>query len=255
MKKQEIRQKAAEVVRDAVRDSNLVRTAELLNQVPEMLECIELDRGHILQCVNAELRRRSSNPFNALLGVFGLRIVSTTSTMRHVADRLDMAEPQRVQVMSGEADEALVRLNAERLQQSLNGMIASLAKLEKEQNQRDAEGRDRDSLLHSELDKSTREAEQLRVDLTGQRKMVADRLQYMLSLCADDPESPVAQQVAELLEDMDIQVYREGQEAPFAEDAMFTVLTVGPGERRRGKPCLVYGGQILCKGLKFQTEV
>lgn len=253
MKKQEIRQKAAEVVRDAVRESNLVRTAGLLDQLPGILECIELDRGHILQCVNAELRQ-TRNPINAILGLFGLRIVNTDSTMRKMAHRLEGGDDPQVQLTPGDTDEALVRLNSDKFRQDLQGFIDALARLEQDQDQRDVEGKDRNSLLHSELDRRSREAEQLRVDLTGQRQMVADRLQYMLSISADDPDSPLARQAAELLEDMDIQVYREGQEGPFPQEAMFTVLAIGAGEKRKGKPCLVYNGQILCKGLKFQTE-
>ena len=74
----------------------------------------------------------------------------------------------------------------------------------------------------------------------------------LLGLCGQEArDTPMVQQLIELLDDLDVQAYWGDQEAPFPEAAMFAILKGEDHTKRRAKPCLANGQEGLLKGIKF----
>lgn len=253
MREDKLKAQSAEIVRQAIRQEGIVQTAGVLDCIPELIGAVEFDLEHFQNIVVAELNKKTGNPVNAILGLLGLRIISTKDPLRTLGLEDDNAEI----VSDGECRSAgnvraMIRINQDKFEAAASKMTCAFAEVEKQAEDRRQAARSENSQLHVQLEKAQHAYEQLTIDHNSQRNAVLERVQYMLSLCGPEScDTPMTQQLTELLDDLDVQVYWANQEAPFSESAMFTILKCEDTTRRRAKPCLANDQEVLLKGVKF----
>lgn len=248
MNKLSMKQKATEIVREAVRQNALSQTAEAMGYVPELIESVEIDSEYMRKRVETELNRKTGNPLNALLRLLGLRIVST----RRAAEELGLEEEESFTIgveQSGGNMESMLKINPAKLTQASGKMALALSAVESGSREERQKSRDQYGLLFGELDRKTKECEQLSADLAGQKAAVMEHAQYMLSLLGKEDDSPIAKQLVEMLDDMGVRVYWEAE--GFSDAAMFTELRCDEPGSRHKKPCLASEDAVLLKGIRF----
>lgn len=252
MNKLSIKQKATEIAREAARQKGISQTTEVMGYIPEVIEAVEIDSEYIRRRVEDELNKKTGNPINALLRLMGLRIVST----RKAAEELGLEEEQTFTVgFDGEDGqmESMLKLNEKKLAASSGKIAAALSGIETSFREERRTSKEHCSVIFTELDKKTQECAQLSADLLGQKNAVMERTQYMLSLLGKDADSPVAEQLTEMLEDLGVTVYWQA-DAAFSGTAMFTELKCDNPDSRRMKPCLADKDAVLMKGIRFVSK-
>lgn len=250
MNKLNMKQKAIEVAREAGRQTGLTQSADIMNHVPVLIESVEIDSEYIRQRVETELNRKTSNPINALLRLMGLRIVST----RRATEELGLEEEPSYTIgfdaRNGHT-ESMLKLNEEKLVAASSQMAASLFAVEDSCREEHRKLKEQGTAAFGALDQKNQECAQLSADLLGQKNAVMEHAQYMLSLLGRDVDSPIAEQLTEMLEDIGVRVYWDSEGAPFSKGAMFTELKCENPAARRMKPCLADEETVLMKGLCF----
>lgn len=253
MREDQLKAQTAEVVRQAIRQEGIVQTASALDYIPELIGAVEFDLEHFQSIVIAELNKKTGNPVNAILGLLGLRIISTKDPLR----TLGLEDDDAKIVSDGDCSSAgnirgMMKLNQDKLEAAMSKMASALAGVEKQAEERRQAVRSESSQLYMQLEKTQQAYEQLTIDHNSQRSAVLERVQYMLGLCGpEDCDTPMTRQLTELLDDLDVQVYWANQEAPFPESAMFTTLRCEDTTKRKAKPCLANSQGVLLKGVKF----
>ena len=253
MRNDKLKAQTAEIVRQTIRQEGIVQTASALDYIPELIGAVEFDLEHFQNIVIAELNKKTGNPVNAILGLLGLRIISTKDPLRTLGLEDDDAEI----VSDGDCSSAgniraMMKINQDKFEAATSKMTCALAEVEKQTEERRQAVRSESSQLYMQLEKAQQSYEQLTIDHNSQRNAVLERVQYMLGLCGPEAcDTPMAQQLTELLDDLDVQAYWSNQDAPFSESAMFTTLRCEDTTKRRAKPCLANGQEVLLKGVKF----
>ena len=144
-----------------------------------------------------------------------------------------------------------MKINQEKLSASSDKIADALSSVEANFRDERRKSKEQSSAVFGELDKKTQECAQLNADLLGQKTAVMEHVQYMLSLLGEDTDSPLAEQLTEMLEDIGVYVYWEAEDAPFSDSTMFTELKCeNPGSRHM-KPCLASEDTVLMKGIRF----
>ncbi len=238
MNKMDMKSKTAEAVRQAISGAELAQSADVMQQIPELMECVELDREDLRSRVQAELNRKSGNPVNSLLALVGLRLVST----RKAAEEIDI-------VPDGSQGQCALKVDLKKFTAVLASMARKLALLETSAREEKTKAREESSRIFWELDQRNQENEQLAADLRGQRAAVVERCQYILSLLGPEDSSAIARQMTEMLEEIGVTAWWEEGDAPYS--GMFTQLRCDDPESRRIKPCMTDSSGVLVKGLRF----
>lgn len=246
MKKEEMQRKVKEMIDDSLREGKLTKSADILTQLPDLLESVDIDIRYILKCYENELKKKTGNPINAFLGLMGIRIVNTNNTVRELGNDL----------IEGDADSdisrSFLKINEAKLKTALDHLTGALATVES------AEAADYNERVNSqneairELDRVSAELHQLNVEYDSTIDAMAQRVQYMLSLSGEDTAAdPMAQQAMELLNDLDMTVYWKADDAPFSESQLFSVYKSSDPGARKKKPAVVKGDKVVAKGVIF----
>ena len=252
MREEKLKAQAEEIVRQAVRQEGIVQTAEVMDCVPDLVGAVEFDLVQLQNIVIAELNKKSGNPLNALLGLLGLRIISTKDPLKTLG--LEDEDAALVSDGGGSAGRmsGMVKINRQKFEAAAAKMTCTLGEVERQAEVRRQTVRAESSQLHIQLEKEQQSYAQLALDYNSQRSAVLERVQYLLGLCGQEArDTPMVQQLIELLDDLDVQAYWGDQEAPFPEAAMFAILKCEDHTKRRAKPCLANGQEALLKGIKF----
>ncbi len=238
MNKQQIDAHVQDILREQKKTGKLVRTAGALDSVARALQAVEVDRAYYTACIKKVME--SPNPLNALFGLFGYRVI-----------RRDAAKPL-VEVSSGPntALNNMLCVNEQILRDAVAELTDILANVEEETERNNAGMTGRYNELAKNLDEERRKNAQMQSAAQAQLKMTAERAQYMLGLSGAEDGSPLVKQVYEMLTDLGISVYWSAENAPASEGAMFTVME-GGGALSGTKPCLMRGGEVLVKGVRF----
>lgn len=255
MKEQDLIREAKEIAKQIIREGKVTGSTDVLESVPELLTSVVIDRAYIKACIERELNRATGNPINALLKLVGLRIVCTKKEINNLSESLTAGSEVELR-QTGEGNFAsFLMLDGDRLRAGLTEMAEKLSNAEIERRREREAERSQYNLAHDELTRAASQAAQLTVDYADIRKTVAERVQYMLSLSGPSgDEMDMTAQLMELLDDLDMTAYWNAGDAPFTEGAMFSTLKVPDLTGRRPRPCIVCGGAVLAKGLKFVAE-
>lgn len=243
MNKQDIRTSTLDLVREEKRSGKVVRYADVLDEIPGVVSTIAVDKESVINGIKqAVWNSGDGNPLNAILKYLGVRLVSNRDLERDSQGKV------------GALDHAL-KLDEKKLQLTIQQMATKLAEHEETSNNLNAENRRIIGELHSQLDAESEKSRRLSAGIQGLRETVAARLQYTLALVGQtSSEDPVYQQIGELMEDMQFTAFWSAENSGLSESEMFTIMTTDDISCHKNKPCLVYRGEVVAKGVLFREE-
>ena len=125
-----------------------------------------------------------------------------------------------------------------------------LFELESQANQAYDDEKKRGDDLFGKYEKLTKEYNELKYNMETNEKLIAERIQYILSL-GGKAAAPDNEQLIELLKDMNIEIYWDSSDAPLTDAAMFTEYAVDEESMTGVKPCLVRNGSVYVKGIRL----
>ncbi len=255
MNMSEIKQRSGSIARDSIRREGLVSTGKALELLPDVLGSLSVDRKYIVKRIEDELKKPSMNPLNAVLGIFGLRIIRTEKTIRTIDGELEsVSDLQVTDVSAGEASN-FFNLNEEALAQAADAIARFLSTVEDGAKRTEAFLKEQNTALHVQAESKEAELSQLSTDLQDELKTVAERVQYMLSLQGYGNADAITEQLTELLTDLNMKaVWRRDLQEAASADSMFTVFKYAAIDRRREKPCILHDGKTLIRGVVFERE-
>ena len=246
MNKQEMNQIVLEILREEKRSGQVINAAEVLNHIPDIMSSVDIDRKYLQNSIREILYSNTKHPLNAIMGLIGLQVIRKE-------DALDIIEPKRGN--SENKLNSLLKIDEKVLKGAISSMTSNLASFENEANNDRLRKTEKINELVTKLDEKEREIAQLRADSNAQFKAVAVRIQCMLSLYGP-PMSDVKpeQDLYELLTDLEIDVFWSADGAPLSAAVMFTALKTDDVAQHKTKPCLLYKGEVVAKGLLFVEE-
>lgn len=244
MNRQEMNQMALDILREEKRANGVIATAEALDQVAAVLDTVEVDRKYLKNCIRRALHSVSGNPLNAVLGLIGLQMIRKDADIKIFESDDSHSEL-----------ESMLKLNEKALHSTISKIASDLANYEREVKEDSANKVNKINDLIDKMDKQEQVISQLKTDKKAQMLAVADRMQYMLCVLGPDKsDNTLEKQVYELMEDLDIKVYWDANEAPLSDAVMFTELKTAEVEKHRMKPCLICKGEVIAKGVRFCKE-
>jgi len=247
MENQKVKQWAEEVVQEEIRKGDLVRSKDVLTMLPELIDTVYIDkkgmRGSIEECLT------SRNPLNSLLNLFGVQLIKKEKAInKFLGSSID------VDSVAVKIDESNVKhwltLDRAEFKGVIEKISQKLYELETQANESYDEEKRRGDELFSKYEKLAREYNELKYSAETSDKLVAERIQYILSLEGQN-DSRENKQFVELLKDMSIDVYWDCNNAPMTDAAMFTEYSIDDDSMVSTKPCLVKDGAIFVKGIRF----
>jgi len=231
-------------LREEKHSNGVIATAEVLDQVASILDTVEVDRKYMKNCIRQALGSVSSNPLNAILGLIGLQMIRKDADIK-----IFESDDSRSELKS------MLKLNEEALRSTVSKIASDLAAYERKIKEDSTNKVNKINDLITRMDKQEQVISQLKTDKKAQLHAVADRMQYMLCVLGPNKsDSALEEQVYELMEDLNIEVYWDAKEAPLSDTVMFTELKTAEIEKHKMKPCLICKGEVIAKGVKFCKE-
>lgn len=246
MKNQSLKPVMQEMVREELRKGNLIKTKDILEMLPDVIDTVQLDKTEMRDAFEDCLA--TSNPINAILKLFGLQIIKKEKTLDNLVNS-GYAEVVSVE----EAEDVLpswMMVSASEFQTVMESVAQKLAELENRTQQELDAAQARGDSLFGKYEKLTKEHEALKGQMEANERMIAERIQYMLFVNGA-AESDANKQLSEMLENLQIEVYWDSTDAPFAAAAMFAELHVDDASAIGTKPCLARNGEVYVKGLRL----
>lgn len=247
MENQKVMQFVEDVVKEEIRKGDLVRSKDVLAMLPDVIDTVHIDRkkmrSSIEQCLS------TSNPVNALLNLFGVQIIKKEKTINSLlnssADQGDVS----VQINDSYAKRWLT-LNPKEFKAVVAKISQKLFELESQANQAYDDEKKRGDDLFGKYEKLSKEYNELKYSTETNEKLIAERIQYILSL-GGKAAVPDNEQLIELLKDLNIEVYWDSSDAPLTDASMFTEFAIDDESTANVKPCLVRNGSVYVKGMRF----
>lgn len=247
MENQEIKQFVDETVKEEIRKGNLIKSKDVLLMLPELIDTVHIDKKRMRSSMEKCLS--SDNPFNSILNLFGIQLIKKERTIVRLLNSGENDDNIAVKV-----DDSYVKhwftLNPGQFRAVVEKIAAKLYELETQANQSYDEERKRSNKLFGKYEKLTKEYNELKYNAETNERMVAERIQYILSQSGKDAASE-NEQLIELLRDLNIDVYWDSEGVPLTEAAMFTEYTVDEEAMTGIKPCLVRNDSVFVKGMRF----
>lgn len=243
MGNQKVRQAAEEAVKEEIRKGNLIKSRDVLLILPELIDTI---------CINTKKVRSTvakSLDSNTLLSLFGITVVKRNKVIDSLVD--SGADYEDVAI---EIDDSYVKqwiaLNPREFRTVMEKIAAKLYELEDQANQSYNEEKRRGDKWFDKYEKLTREYDEFKDNTDKTERLVAERIQYILSLNGKEAVSE-NEQLIELLKDMGISAYWDSNGAPMTEAAMFTDYAAEDEAMAGMRPCLVKGDSVYVKGIRL----
>lgn len=247
MENQKKKQFAKDVVTEEIRKGNLVKSKDVLAMLPELIDTVHIDRkkmrGSIEQCLS------TANPLNAVLKLFGVQLIREEETITSLLNSSSEQNDVSVQVDDSYAKRWLT-LNPKEYSSIVEKIAQKLFELETQANQAYDDEKMRADELFGKYEKLLKEYNELKSGSETNEKLIAERIQYILSLTGQDSASD-NEQLIELLKDLNIEVYWDSTNAPFADAAMFTEYVIDDEALANTKPCLIRSDSVFVKGIRF----
>ena len=244
-----LKQTTEEIMRQSLRDKDIILHSGVAEEVSEIMEGVTLDRAGLQSGLTQILQGTKGNPLNAILNLIGFKLVSTSIARRELDELLEDA-----MVETEDASKLLsfIRLDEGTIREAADRLARTLGALEKDWAREQQEQREQIFQLQAELDNARQQMEAEKAQEERRRVMVAEQVQYMLSVHGRDGELTCL--LTELLEDLECAVCWEAGEDTPSEAAMFSTLKCDAPESRKMKPCVLSGDKVLVKGLKFRAS-
>lgn len=247
MENQKVKRFVDETVREEIRKGNLTKSKDVLLMLPELIDTVHIDKKKMRDSVEKCLS--SDNPFNSILNLFGIQLIKKERTISKLLNAGEDYDNVAVKVDDAYAKHWLT-LNPGQFRAVVEKIAGKLYELETQANQSYDEEKRRGDELFGKYEKLTKEYNELKYNTESNERLVAERIQYILSLGGKDAASE-NEQLIELLRDMNIDVYWDSDDAPLTDAAMFTEYTVDEEAMTSMKPCLVRNASVFVKGMRF----
>ena len=131
---------------------------------------------------------------------------------------------------------------------ALTEISGRLQETEQENHKQEEAQNDRIMQMSFNLENVTNELNENRQELAYMRQSVAEQVQFMLAdLGREQEDSAVGNGLKDILAAVDVEAVWEAED----ESGMFTVLKTERLQTSKNKPCMVSGGKVLVKGLRF----
>lgn len=247
MENQKVKQWVKEVVKEEIRKGNLVRSKDVLAMLPELIDTVCIDKRRMRSSIEKCLT--SGNPFNSLLNLFGVQLIKKEKTINSLLD--SGIDNSNVAVKIDDSySKYWLTLNGAEFKGIVEKISQKLYEIETQANESYDDEKNRGDELFGKYEKLTREYNELKYSAETSEKLVAERIQYILSLGGQSASSE-NEQLIELLKDMSIDVYWDCNNAPMTDAAMFTEYSIDDESMVSTKPCLVKDGAVYVKGIRF----
>lgn len=245
MKNLKLQQTMNRILRAELEGRGVCGTEPAVQLLRDVVSSITIDRDLVLQCVEAELAKKTGNPINALLGLIGLRIVNTRDTVERLDDQLG----RELAFDSPSAMERFISIDEAAMSRAVGAVVSSLEAVEAAQRSRTEQYMAELRQVHQARNSTEHESMSLRAELDSRTDSVAERAQYCLALLRQDRPQECADALSDMLEDMGIEVVWPAGAGDRA--GLFMTLPASPGRHNLEKPCLLRAGKVLKKGLRF----
>lgn len=247
MENQKVKQFVDETVKEEIRKGNLIKSKDVLSMLPELIDTVHIDkkkmRGSMEKCL------RSDNPVNSILNLFGIQLIKKERTITKLLNSEEDYDNVTVKVDDFCAKHWLT-LNPSQFRAVVEKIAGKLYELETQANHSYDKEKKRGDELFGKYEKLTKEYSELKYCTESNERLVAERIQYILSLDGKDAVSE-NEQLIELLKDMNIDVYWDSDDALLTDAAMFTEYMVDEETMTNIKPCLVRNDAVFVKGMRF----
>lgn len=247
MGNQKVMQFVERVVTEEIRKGNLVNSKDVLTMLPELIDTVHIDskkmKDSIDRCFSA------TNPVNAILKLFGVQFIKKEKVITKLLNLSFEQGDVTVQIDDSYAKRWLT-LNPEELRVIVERIAQKLFELETQANQIYDDEKKRGDELFGKYEKLLKEHNELKYSAETNEKLIAERIQYILSLTGKDAVAD-NEQLVELLKDLNIEVYWDSADAPFADAAMFTEYAIDDEALASTKPCLIRNDSVFVKGMRF----
>ncbi len=246
MENQKVKQFTEDVVKDEIRKGNLIKSKDILAMLPELIDTIHINKDKMSDSIEKCLSFK--NPLNRLLKLFGVQLINKEKTinclMRSETDYSDVS----VKIDNSYA-EHWITLDKGEFKRVIEKISQKLYDLETQANLSYDNEKKRGDVLFDKCEKLTREYNQLKYDTETSEKLIAEKIQYMLSLGKGEASSE-NKQLVELLKDMGIEVFWDCKDSPMTDAAMFTEYEVDNEEMTGAEPCFIKDGTVYVKGIR-----
>lgn len=251
MENYKLKQYVYEAVREEIRKGRVVKYKEVLEMLPDLIDGIYIDKSQLKDA--AENCLQSKNPLNSVLNLFGLQIIRKEKAIENLInpdyDNADIS-------INVDKDDLHFKdwltINPEELKAVVEKIADKLCEFENEVDSEIEEERANRDDLFSKNEQLKIEYNQYRTDVEIEEKNIAQRIQTLLSENGEDAVEK-NDQLIELLEDMQIEVYWNCENAPLSESAMFSKYKTNDSSMKP-KPCLMRKGEAFIKGIVFDTN-
>ena len=250
----ELMLRGSEIARDAAREAQIVNTVDIMSMLPDLLDCVSLNKEYILETVEHELTRPTVNPLNIFLKLFGLRVIHTRKTVRDIDGNFSEEDTYTVSEERCQESGQFLCLDEKAFQKKATSIAARLHEAETEFKETEEYLKTKNSSLYSQIKQGEESYRQILSDYDGCKQAVAERAQYLLSSCGENCQDVIATQICELLSDLDMEAVWMKNGGTHVSDAEFTVLRCADPEKHKAKPCIMDGRGVRLKGIVFVQD-
>lgn len=251
MENQGIIELVEDMVKEEIRNGNLSKSKDVLCMLPEIVESVSIDENKVRESIEQCLS--TSNPFNAFLNLLGVQLIKKQKTINTLVESAVLQSEDSENIDKSYTKQWLT-LNVKDFSSILLKVSQKLYELENQANEIYDDEKKRGDDLFVRYEKLVQEHNKLKYSCDMNEKMVAERIQYILSLGGKEEVSD-NEQLIELLRDLNIEVYWDSNDAPLDNTVMFAEYKVDDETMVSTKPCLIKDGTVYIKGMRFIKSV
>lgn len=235
-------QRVSELVGDEIRKGTVIRNLDAMRLIPSLLEAVHVSRESMKTEMNQRLDGvRADDRADAVLDAIGFRMKKEERKVWRVVSVKDRTQ---------ERLDRFLAVDEDAFRKSLEQIFDCLSRTEERETEYRKSMEERVLKMSEQKEESTGSYAECRDELAFLRRAAAEQIQYMLMQAGqENADSETVKGLYDLLEVLDIEAVWEAED----ENGMFTVLKQGQTGVCRNKPCMMHEGEILVKGLRFDT--
>ena len=241
-----LKQAAENIVRQSMREKGVTQRFDMAEGIAKLLEGVTVDRKNLQSCIDQILQGNNNNPLNALLNLFGFNLVSRNGAQKELDQMLSDAT---IEAKGSDSLPSFFQLDEKATRDAADQISQFLSGLQTQWTEEQQTLINRMNLMQAEIDSMRQQQEQTQAQAERQRVLIAEQVQYMLSVQGKD--GGMTAHLTELLEDLELTVCWDAGDGAFPEAAMFSTLKCESPASRKMKPCITTDSKVLVKGLKF----
>ncbi|MCD8111041.1 MAG: hypothetical protein LUE14_13315 [Clostridiales bacterium] len=233
-------QKATDLTGEEIRKGKVIQNVDALRALPDLMGAIRVDRRKMKKYIRQSMNHEGVyNPVNVVLGVFGYRMVSEDG----------MAE--RIVSIDEDMLDDFITVDESDYRKAVEKISDCMARAEQAEKDTRNALNERNLKLSENGQRTVGELNEYKNELLYLRRSMAEQIQYMLGqLGREQEDSETGKSLHELLNVMNVTAVWDDD----GDNKMFTVLKTEQPERCGNKPCMVYEGEVLLQGLRFEAS-